>query len=1580
MTKMTLRSWKKWLSINKWFFNDGNEKANRRSKYSRRLNFERLEDRVVPVTFGTNFSVGEQLRHYRLAVGATIEYTNFHGGELQALAAINEFVDDLNALYEPELAIHFDLVSGTNTIFTSSEGDTYSNGDLSSMLTQNQSVMDSVLGTANYDIGFVFGTTGSGGSGFAFLGVVGQSSFKARGGALSSNPQGSSWTLLVAHEIGHMFDGEHTFNGVAGSCSGNRSAGTAYEPASGSTIMSYAGICGSDNLQFQEDPMFHSASFDDIERYINGPSHAAPHTTTTLNNEIPTVDAGSDYTIPAGTPFELTASGTDADSTDILTYSWEQIDLGPSQSLPLSDVGSGPLFRTFLPTTDPTRTFPRLPDLLSNVDTAPLGETLPTTTRTLQFRATVRDGNGGINSDDVRLNVVDTGSTFSVTAPNTGLTWMGGSSQTINWNVAGTTANGIDTSQVRILLSSDGGLTYPHLLAVTENDGNHDISVPNITTSQARIKIQGEGNIFFDVSDQNFAIEASTSAPGVNITESNGETEPTEGGASDTYTIALNTDPAGTVMIRVNADSQTQVSIDGVNFNSYQILAFNSTASQTITVRAINDSIVEGGHNSTISHEIISSDSVDYPMGMLVENVTAHVLDSELPPVVGLDFDCCGRPAPNNWSQVTFLSDDSMDMLRDDGMPTSIDLNLSAFGSFNASTVGPSSSSIPQHTPSLIDIAGYSRATNTVTAVWDDLIPGQQYGIYVMGFESVSGANYSQTITISGASTLPSFTQTLTDGELQVNDEVGTNSRALTSFEKIVAADGNGRITITIAPEGGSAGVSLAGMAIREIPTAVPGVTIIQSNGNTEVTEAGSTDTFTVMLNTQPTEDVVIDIFNMDNGEATVSPTSLTFTSSNWNMPQPVVVTGVDDLLNDGDQVTGVSLTINEVMSDDDYDPLPDLTVNVVTINDDIIPPGFTIVETEGDTVVLESGTTDTFTVQIDVQPQSDVVITVSSNDPSEATVDKGTLTFTSSTWNIPQPIIVTGADDFLIDGDQTTFITLSIDDANSDNNFASLPDQMVNVIAIDNDPLQVTAFSQTVTGFVAEFNQPIDPVELNLNNYLPWQLLGIPDIDVLYEGERVPGTVIIDSSLQSITFVKTGGILEGGDYNITFKTGMNAIKDAGGNMLDGNQDNTRGDDYITSFNVINLSAPVVSIPDFTRGSGQSVDVPNTDTGLPLTISDPSGFSNVTRIQLELHYDTTLLDVTAINPGPNVPSGATVAGSVIDDANGVVTVDFESPGNPLSGGPGQVLDFVTLTASVPESAPHGHKHVLDIQNLQINQGAISGIADDGLHAAVYLGDLNADGAYDTSDQLLIQQLTTRIITNLTDYPNLDRALVADVNRDGQIDVIDQLSVGQVAVDIPNAFIPPLLNPNPPAVFGLDPKLFLPEVTAFPGRRISVPLRLENTDPNAIQLRSFDAALQVDVNLLRLGTVRAVGLAAGAELSYQFDPETGTLLLSGTLPNAVTMKPGEVGTLVELNFSTSWRAKAGQSSPLNLLAEGTLSDGTTLQTKVNGGGLVLIPNPTNDDQDEVDGLVSIVSGRERILDRLFAGRRFHSRSI
>ncbi|HWQ35117.1 MAG TPA: zinc-dependent metalloprotease family protein [Blastocatellia bacterium] len=511
-------------------------------------------------------SHGGTLRTYRLAVAATGEYTAFHGGTVErALAAIVTTINRVNAIYQRDLSVRFTLIANeARIIYTDPNSDPYTNNDGLSLLRENQANLDGVIGSNNYDIGHVFSTAGGG---YGSLQSVCSSSRKAMGETGSSRPIGDPFDVdYMSHEIGHQFGGNHTFNGIARSCNGNREADAAYEPGSGSTIMGYAGICGEQDLQPNSDAYFHAKSLEEITSFITSGGGGTCGMPAAVGNDPPVVSAGAEFTIPARTPFTLTATGSDPNGHP-LSFDWEQYDLGAAAP-PDTDDGFRPIFRSFNPRADATRTFPRLADILENRET--YGESLPTTTRRLTFQVTARDNQaqgGAIASAMTRINVAG-GGPFAVTQPNTPVTWSGGSTQTVTWDVAGTSAPPISCNSVRITLSTDGGNTFPITLAEsTPNDGSQSIVVPDTATTSARIRIEAVGNIFFDISNANFTITRSGGSSDVialtsGVPQTGSIAAPSQSGQSaigqTQYTIQV---PGGATQLKVDLSGNRDVDL-----------------------------------------------------------------------------------------------------------------------------------------------------------------------------------------------------------------------------------------------------------------------------------------------------------------------------------------------------------------------------------------------------------------------------------------------------------------------------------------------------------------------------------------------------------------------------------------------------------------------------------------------------------------------------------------------------------------------------------------------------------------------------------------------------------------------------------------------------------------------------------------------------------------------------------------------------------------------------------------------------------------------------------------------------------
>ncbi|MDA9017945.1 M12 family metallo-peptidase, partial [bacterium] len=456
-----------------------------------------------------------KLRTYRLALACTGEYAQYHLNnqgipssatdevkKAAVLTAMNTAMTRINGVFEKEVALTMVIIANnTEIIFLNAGSDPYTNNNGGVMLGQNQSTINSIIGTANYDIGHVFST---GGGGIASLGSVCGSS-KAQGVTGLPQPIGDDFYInYVAHEMGHQFRANHTQNN---SC--NRNNATSMEPGSASTIMGYAGIC-SPNVQSDSDAYFHAISIQEMWGFISILGGSSCPVETDTGNAPPTADAGPNYTIPRTTPFILKGIATDPDTEDVLSHNWEQMDQQIGTMPPQNTSAFGPMFRSENSLISPNRYMPKLSTVL-NGQTQTTWEVVPSVSRTMKFRYTVRDnvaGGSSSASDNTVITVDGDSGPFVVTSQNASTTWSPQSNETITWDVAGTDVAPVDSPNVDILFSTNGGQTYDVVIAEDiPNNGSAEISAPNLNTTSGRFMIISSNNIFYDINGGVITIE-----------------------------------------------------------------------------------------------------------------------------------------------------------------------------------------------------------------------------------------------------------------------------------------------------------------------------------------------------------------------------------------------------------------------------------------------------------------------------------------------------------------------------------------------------------------------------------------------------------------------------------------------------------------------------------------------------------------------------------------------------------------------------------------------------------------------------------------------------------------------------------------------------------------------------------------------------------------------------------------------------------------------------------------------------------------------------------------------------------------
>lgn len=557
----------------------------------------------------------QKLRTYRLAQSCTAEYGSiFRAGatvdatikaNIQAQMAIT--MARVNGVYERDLAITMIFIGNNDDIIYYGTAPTYTDYSNDPWIAEwnnaTQTEIDGTIGSANYDIGHNFNTTGGGNAGC--LGCVCTAGQKGSGYTGRADPTGDPFDIdYVAHEMGHQFDAYHT-QSSSGCVSGNGT--TEVEPGSGSSIMGYAGICNS-NVQSNSDAHFNYVNIRDVSANIQTGASSTCDVETALTNQPPVaITEGATFYIPRSTAFILRGSSTDPDGTAEHTFGWSQNDPKPAgmgTGTPSPTATDGPVYRSILPTASPDRYMPSITDVVAG-NLTPTWEVTPSVARALNFALVVRDNASGfangIGQTDAELMVVNVENVtpFTMSAPNTAVTWTDGASETVTWNVGSTTNPTINCMNVDILLSTDGGFTYPTvLLANTPNDGSQAITVPNVITSTARVMVRAADNIFYDISDTNFNI--TTTSPNFSMANTNGDQGTcgatsvvfdfdftTLNGFNENTVFSASGNPAGSTVVF----SPTNLSADGSFIMTVGSLGGVPEADYTITVTGTSASV-----------------------------------------------------------------------------------------------------------------------------------------------------------------------------------------------------------------------------------------------------------------------------------------------------------------------------------------------------------------------------------------------------------------------------------------------------------------------------------------------------------------------------------------------------------------------------------------------------------------------------------------------------------------------------------------------------------------------------------------------------------------------------------------------------------------------------------------------------------------------------------------------------------------------------------------------------------------------------------------------------------------------------
>ncbi|MBA3014570.1 MAG: hypothetical protein FP815_06400, partial [Desulfobulbaceae bacterium] len=492
----------------------------------------------------------------------------------------------------------------------------------------------------------------------------------------------------------------------------------------------------------------------------------------------------------------------------------------------------------------------------------------------------------------------------------------------------------------------------------------------------------------------------------------------------------------------------------------------------------------------------------------------------------------------------------------------------------------------------------------------------------------------------------------------------------------------------------------------------------------------------------------------------------------------------------------------------------------------------------------------------------------------------------------------------------------------------------------VNQTTLQVTNLVPTASGFDLFFNGPLNGSVLNLYDT---QTGGLGAADITLIGSTsgaVKGSMVVDAAAGKVRFTKTGGPLAADTYTVTARSATNGFATPSGQLLDGNSDGTAGDNYVASFTVASFSGRTLEIADFMRGPGQEVNLPTTGADIPITLSDGNG---VQSLSFTVLYNPALLTIRGASAGTSLPTNSSVTATI---TSGRVDITVTGIGTLTAG----IKQMVKLDAIVPDNAPYGAKHLIELTNVQINSGALTARGDNGLHLVGYSGETSGNAAYSTLDAQLASRVVVRLDSGFAAYPNVDPLIVADVNANAELNSLDSTTILREAAwyTTGNAAYNRLeIDPIPAGVVpiffgGPDPKVTIPTtLTASKGSIIRVPINLEPLEP-ASGLQAVEIRLSYDPQVLRIKSINR-GTITSSFGSFISSDSNGILRIDTS-----SMLPlGELvaGTLAEIEFEVIG-VPANGKSVLDLQ-----------WVNLNDGHMVLTPLPVPG-ADEADGQITI----------------------
>jgi len=724
----------------------------------------------------------------------------------------------------------------------------------------------------------------------------------------------------------------------------------------------------------------------------------------------------------------------------------------------------------------------------------------------------------------------------------------------------------------------------------------------------------------------------------ITVTPTSGLTT-TEAGGTSNFNVTLDSKPTDNVTVSIASSDTTEGT---VSVSSLTFTPTNWNTAQTVTVTGVNDDVDDDNQAYNIVTGVASSTDAKYngvnPDDVSVSNTDDDIAGFTVTPTSGLTTTEAG-------GQATF--DVTLDSKPTDNVTVSI-----ASSDTTEGTVSVSSLTFTTTNWNTVQ-------TVTVTGVNDDVDDDDQGYNIVTGVASSTDAKYNgidpTDVSVSntdddtaGFTVTPTSGLTTTEAGGQATFDVtldtkptdnvtvsiassdtteGTVSASSLTFTAtnwntaqtvtITGVDDNdidGNIAYNIITGAATStdakynGINPTDVSVSNTDDDIAGFTITPTSGLT-TTEAGGIDTFNVVLDTKPTADVTIAISSSDTTEGTVSVSSLTFTTTNWNTAQTVTVTGVNDDVDDDNQAYTI-ITGATTSADLDYNGLNPTDVSISNTDDDTA--GITVTPTSGLTTT-EAGGQATFNVVLDSKPTDNVTISISSSDTTEGTVSASSLTFTAANWNVAQTVTVTGVDDNDIDGNIAYNIITSAA-SSTDAKYNTIDPSDVSVSNTDDD---IAGFTITPTsGLITTEVGGIDTFNVVLDTK--------PTADVtiaISSSDTTEGTI----SVSSLTFTPT-------NWNTAQTITVTGVSD---DVDDDNQ----------AYSIVTGAATSADL-DYNGLNPTDVSISNTDDDTAgITVTPTSGLTT-TEAGGQTTFNVVLDSKTTDNVTISVSSSDTTEGTV----------------------------------------------------------------------------------------------------------------------------------------------------------------------------------------------------------------------------------------------------------------------------------------------------------------------------------------------